>query len=74
MLFQDKARKESRLVLNPDLPTSADASGSESRGLIQLKLGLLALTFNPSTQEAEAVDLLVQSQPSLPSGFQDSQG
>jgi hypothetical protein len=36
--------------------------------------GVVAHTFNPSTQEAEAGGFLVRGQPGLQSEFQDSQG
>jgi hypothetical protein len=36
--------------------------------------GVVALAFNPSTQEAEQVDFWVQGQPGLQSEFQNSQG
>ena len=35
---------------------------------------MVAHAFNPSTQEAEAVDFCVRGQPGLQSEFQDSQG
>jgi hypothetical protein len=38
------------------------------------RLGVVAHTFSPSTQEAEAGGFLSSSQPGLQSEFQDSQG
>jgi hypothetical protein len=39
-----------------------------------ITLGVVAHTFNPSTQEAEAGGFLSSRQPGLQSEFQDSQG